>query len=107
VTHLDPEPGIPYATCECGVELATKGDCTAHLSATMHDGASHIARVRNPPREDRIRRILQTEVNDLVYEVADKAWTLVDDYGATEVEIAAAMRGLTADFTKAWRESRP
>lgn len=108
MTQIDPEPDRSYGAClDCDTSLATKGDSAAHLNDTVNGGYSHRIAVRNPPREDRIQRILQSEVDDLLYDIAYKAQSLIDDDGATEAEIETAMRGLIADFTEAWREFRP
>lgn len=131
-TRFSPIPDKPYGSCvTCGIELATKDDASTHMRETMKpvkEGSvtarGHSTRATNPPREDRVRRYIESVLEEAVEDnhdidfstrsviVTDRA---VDD--AIETLLADAERGDLAyaevtenlkrqdEFEDAWRDA--
>lgn len=134
-SKFDPEPDKPYAHClglkasehdnlvpvECGFEAVDKAALDAHLKevgmtetgTTMGVTArGHSYRVTNPSRPERIASALQREVNDgideLLTDVIDEAWKMIEREGVTREEITSALGGTVygdIDLAEAWAEN--
>lgn len=100
---LNPYPG-PYGRCStCGLELPTKQDAADHGRETMEPipgvtigvvARGHSVSVTNPPREDRIRREIEMEIESAVGDLLPEIYRLHERYGATLAELTEAVRSI-------------
>lgn len=103
----DPEPGKPYGSCiNCGAEIGTRDDMTAHFDATRTNGRTHSVRVTNPTRAERIESALQDYAEEAAAEFADNVTTLLDADDVTEEEVTEAMRTVYINLDEALKDPR-
>lgn len=101
---MSSEPTGPYGSCiTCGADMPTKADSNEHLSATFDGTSGHRVQILNPPREDRIRRRIESKVDEAVTEFIYEIQDAIDREEFTEAEVTDALK-LFPDFADAWDE---
>ena len=100
---FEPTPGKDYGVCKtCNKPIPTESDKDQHWASP--EGKGHTITIMNPPRIDRIRRHVQSELDSAMTSFYSEIDSDIARGHLTEEEAKDAMRSAFADVEDGWDE---